>query len=362
MPTLPAVAAYTARLGLATYALAGLITLTRPPLTPLHPGGYLSGYPALVAAMSGLCGLTWLAHRNARARATRTGAVLLLGAALAHAAYLTAPATTPRGPDLAAAGCTLILLGGVAGCALAGAGCPTPLAAGKLARQRRSVRVGLWTAAYAVFMSSFWASLDTTLPPPWVTLTLSICMWSADLNSHGGLTTHHPARQRAAALLGAMLLPTALLQIHLVHIKLSNVQLSHGLAAEASGHPILARLAAAASLALTLVLAASCWRLSRGHAHGRVDGRDTHCPADSTPTRPDRAARSLPGVPGHRPEPAATQSRGGYAGENRSCDPAGAPDSSSGPPETDAGVTGTATTRSRSRQSDTASALRGRAS
>lgn len=375
LPTLPTVAAYIARLGLATYALAGLLTLDRLTLTtPLHPAGYLTGYPGLVTATSGLCALTWLAHRNARPRATRAGAILLLGAALAHTAYLITVHTTPGGPDLAAAGCTLLLLGGVAGCAVAGAGRPTPLAAAKPAcprqRPRRSLRLGLRAAAYAVFMSSFWASLDTALPQPWVTLTLSVCMWSADLNSHGGLTTHHPARQRAAALLGVLLLPTALVDVHLVHVQLSDVELSHGLAAEASGHPIVARLAAVATLALTLVLAASCWWLSRGHANGatgrangrvngRVTGRDTQDPASSTPTRRQHGQAGPPTGSTHSPRRPVAGSRWlphnpaqPTPENNRSSDPAGAPDSSSGPRP----VTGTETAKRRSPQPETANA------
>jgi hypothetical protein len=365
MPSVPVVAAYTARLGLSTYALAGLITLARPPLTPLHPGGYFSGYPGLVEVLSALCGLTWLAHRNTRRRATRTGAALLLAAALAHAASLTVPSATPGGPDLAAAGCTLILLGAVAGCALVGARRPTPLAAGKRARecqrqgQRRSVRVGLWAATYAVFVPSFWASLDTALPQPWVTLMLSICLWSADLNSHGGLTTHRPARQRAAAVLGAVLLPTALIHVRLVHAQVVQVQLGHGLAAEASGHPVVARLAAVATLAFTLVLAAVCWWLSCGH----IDGRVTHDATGSAPTRrqhgqigPTAESPQVAGLswPQHSPRRATPE-------QIDPPDPAGDPDSSNGPAGADAAVTGTETTRKRSRQPETANARPGRA-
>lgn len=326
------VAAHTARLGLSVGGLAGLLTLFHTALTinppipvPIHPPTYLDGHLAMVAATSVLCGLTWLAHRAARPHATRIGAVGLLVAAIAQVTHTVCLScgpglpTRPERPDLPAAVCTLILLGGAAVCAMFGAGRPTSRAAGEFAAgwHRRRVRIGLGLAASAVFILSFWSGLDATLDQRWVWLTWSISLWGSAINSainaDSGPSRHHPARLRAAALLGALLAPTALAHVQLAHIR----------AGETSSHQLVGRqVAAVATLALTLALVTSCWRLSRHH--------DTHRIAGSTPTRADLGARAIPAPPSHRHEPTPTQTRKSTAGGDRAPDPASDPDPSTG--------------------------------
>lgn len=254
------VAAHTARLGLSTYALAGTLTLfhtalaTNPPIpVPIYPQTYLHGDLGLVAATSVLCGLTWLTHRATRPCATRAGAGLLLIATAAYACYLTAPTNSPDtsgGRELAAVYAP-ILLAGTALSALVGAGRPTTVEAGEVAsrRHRASVRVGLRVIAYAITLT-LWISLIPTPTDHRVTAAaLGISLWSASTTAGGGLTTHHPARQRATALVGALLLPATLSQV---------------LAVDLSGHASLARLTAIVALALTVALVAASWWLSRG--------------------------------------------------------------------------------------------------